>query len=121
MAIHQEVHHRTTAQPTTGDRDPGLAGSQVLDPRGQKIGRITDVVFEGSHAWPTWLVVKTGWFRAEHFVPVRGSYRTESSRVVVPFDRRHVRSSPTAGSDHVISARTRALLAQHYHLSDLQE
>lgn len=99
-------------------RDPGLTGSHVLDPNGQSIGRIKDVVYDGSNAWPTWLVVKPGIFQAEHFVPVRGSYRTDTDRVVVPFDKRHVRAAPKAAGDHIVTSEKRALLAQHYHLVD---
>lgn len=105
-----------TTSPTT--HDAGFTGSKVLDPKGQPIGKVSDVVFDGTTAVPTWMVVKPGLFQAEHFVPVRGSYRTEADRVVVPFDRQHVKAAPKAAGDHVITSEKRALLAQHYHLVD---
>lgn len=95
-----------------------LTGSQVIDLNGQAIGKIKDVVFDGAADTPTWLVVKPGLLRAEHYVPVRGAYRTEGDNVVVPFDRHTVTSAPKAGSDHVVTNEQRALLAQHYHLVD---
>ena len=95
-----------------------LTGSQVLDPKGQAIGKVKDVVYDGAAGTPTWLVVKPGLLQAEHYVPVRGAYRTETDRVVVPFDRQMVKSAPKAGSDHVVTNEERALLVQHYHLAD---
>ena len=100
------------------NNDTGFTGSRVLDPKGQPIGKVSDVVFDGPTAAPTWMVVKPGRFQAEHFVPVRGSYRTESDRVVVPFDRQQVKAAPKATGDHVVTSETRALLTQHYHLVD---
>lgn len=102
----------------TSHTQTGFTGSQVLDPNGQPIGKVSDVVFDGPAADPTWMVVKPGMFQASHFVPIRGSYRTDTDRVVVPFDRQHVKAAPKAAGDHVITSETRALLAQHYHLMD---
>lgn len=100
------------------NHDAGFTGSQVLDPNGQPLGTVSDVVYDGPNASPTWMVVKQGLFRAEHFVPVRGSYRTETDRVVVPFDRQQVKAAPKATGDHVVTSQKRALLVQHYHLVD---
>lgn len=99
-------------------QNAAFTGSHVLDPKGQPIGKVSDIIFDGPAAAPTWMVVKPGLFQAKHFVPVRGSYRTESDRVVVPFDRQQVKAAPKASGDHVVTSETRALLAQHYHLRD---
>lgn len=104
--------------PAYVNQDARITGSQVLDPNGQPLGKVSDVVFDGPNASPTWLVVKPGLFQAEHFVPVRGSYRTETDRVVVPFDRQHIKAAPKATGDHVVTREKRALLVQHYHLVD---
>lgn len=98
--------------------DSNFTGSEVLDEQGQSIGRVRDVVYEGSTSTPTWMVVKPGRLRAEHYVPVRGSYRTVSDKVVIPFDRHQVKSAPKANGDHVLTNEERAILAQHYHLAD---
>lgn len=95
-----------------------LTGSQVIDPKGQPVGKVKDVVYDGSDNAPTWLVVKPGLLQAEHYVPVRGAYRTDTDNVVVPFDRQMVKSAPKAASDHVVTSEQRALLVQHYHLMD---
>lgn len=117
------------AEPTepkpAGDLDGFVADSElpivyserrVIDTNGNSLGRVRDVLFEGTDAKPTWLVVKKSPFRAARYVPVRGSYATVTDKLVVPFDQRTITSSPKATGTHVLTSNERALLAQHYGL-----
>ncbi len=89
---------------------------RVIDEKGNSLGRVSDVIFEGTDSKPTWMVVKPGVFRAARYVPVRGSYATVTDKLVVPFDQRTISSSPKAKGTHVLTSRERALLTQHYKL-----
>lgn len=89
---------------------------RVIDEHGQQIGRVSDVVFEGSSAKPAWMVLKLGPLRGCRYVPAHGSYATVTDKLVVPFDRRTIAASPKAKGSHVLSAKERSLLIQHYHL-----
>lgn len=113
------AHDRTH----TGDdrthpgHDRTYVGSTVLDRQGEPIGTVKDVVFEETDMTPSWLVVKPGPFRAQHYVPARNSYRTAGDDVVVPYDRDVVRHAPKApAKEHVISHENRTALLRHYGL-----
>jgi sporulation protein YlmC with PRC-barrel domain len=96
---------------------PTYVGSTVVDEQGNTIGRVRDVIFDGAATQPTWLVVKPGLLKAEHYVPTRGAYRSPDNDLVVPYHREHVASSPKARRDHIINHHERALLAQHFELT----
>ncbi len=93
-------------------------GSKLLDEKGTALGAVSDVIYEGTSNEPTWLIVKPGLLRAEHYVPARGAYQTDDHKVVVPFTVDQIKSAPKAKSDHVLNNEVRSALAQHYHLSD---
>lgn len=100
------------------DAEPPIVYSErrVIDDKGNALGRVSDVIFEGTDPKPTWMVVKPGLFRAARYVPVRGSYATVTNKLVVPFSQRAISSSPRASGSHVLTSRERALLSQHYKL-----
>ncbi len=65
--------------------EPGFVaftGHQVVDERGERVGQITDVLYDDPNAdvigdpsissQPTWVVVDPGLLRAAHYVPVAG-------------------------------------------------
>ncbi len=99
----------------------------VVDEHGDKIGTVTDVLYDDPPAdaigtpevaTPSWLVVDPGFLRAAHYVPVAGSYRTDTGAVVVPWDKDWVRHGIKARGDHLLTSEERALQAQHYALLD---
>ncbi len=60
----------------------GYTGHQVFDDRGERIGQVTDVIYDPTNdvigdplisPTPSWLVVDPGVLRAAHYVPVAGS------------------------------------------------
>lgn len=99
-------------------------GHDVIDERGDRIGQITDVIYDDPTAdvigdplispKPIWLVVDPGLLRAAHYVPVAGSSRSVNGDVVVPWDKEWVKSAPKARGDHLLSRLDLHDLAQHY-------
>lgn len=103
-----------------GEPRPTYTGNHVLDEHGDDIGRVVDVIYtdpatsdDGSMV-PNWLVVDPGPLRAAHYVPIRGSYVTDGGQVVVPWDKRWVKSAPKASGDHLLSHGQIVELEQHY-------
>ena len=96
-----------------------LKDREVIDRHGEKIGKVSDVLYdESSELSPSWLIVNPGLFRAEHFVPADGAVTTDEQALRVPYDIDTVRSSPKVPSDHVIPSAAKAVLRDHYQLSD---
>ena len=72
-----------------------LTGSDVIDDHGDKIGVAADVLFAAHNGHPSWVRVDHGLLRSRHtLVPLRGSYRTLTGTLVVPFRRDLVRRAP---------------------------
>ena len=59
-----------------------------------------------------------GVMRAATFVPVDGSYMTESGELVIPYHRQHVKRAPKAPRDHVLDSRTEIELERYYEVAD---
>jgi hypothetical protein len=85
----------------------------VVNQELETIGTVTDVLYDDDAAEPKWLVVKPGAFQAERYVPTAGSYTTDDGNIVVPFDKRWVKSAPKAG-DHVMTSDVEHEAARHY-------
>ncbi len=94
-------------------RDPSLTGHAVVDVRQDKVGKVTDVIFDQSGA-PQWAVVRTGILSGEHFMPLHESYMAQNGRLVVPLDKDTIKRSPRAPRDHALTLATRHALRDHY-------
>jgi hypothetical protein len=100
--------------PEQGDA-ANLRGHVMIDEHQQKVGKVTDVIYDdGGHA--RWAVVDPGVLRAEHFVPVEGSYVADDGTVVVPFGKDMVTSAPKVPRDHVLEPEVERQLEDHYEL-----
>jgi len=102
---------------------PTYTGHHVLDERGDDIGRVVDVIYtdpdtsdDGSMI-PHWLVVNPGLLRASHYVPIEGSYISDDGAVVIPWDKRRVKSAPKATGEHLLSHFQISELERHYALT----
>lgn len=99
------------------------AGHDVLDEKGHKIGKVTDVVYDDRRSdaadtmTPTWMVVDPGMMRASHYVPVEGTYRSQGDEIIVPWDKEWLKSAPKASGDHILTDSQRDELEQHYRTS----
>lgn len=103
-----------------GETRPTYTGHDVVDEHGNGVGRVVDVIYtdparsdDGSMV-PNWLVVDPGPLRAAHYVPINGSYVTGTGQVVVPWDKRWIKSAPKANGDHLLTDDQVAELEQHY-------
>jgi len=93
-----------------------LTGHPVLDDHHTKVGTISDVVYDESGS-PRWAVVDPGPLRSEKFVPVEGSYLTESGEIVIPYGKDQVKHAPKAPRDHILDRETEHVLEEHYEVS----
>ena len=106
----------TFREGTHGDPVGALTGHPVLDDHHEKVGTVKDVVYDESGT-PRWAVVDPGPLRSMKFVPVEGSYMTESGEMVIPYGKEQVKQAPKAPRDHVLDSRTEHVLEDHYELS----
>jgi PRC-barrel domain len=97
------------------DATSNLAGHLVVDDHHEKVGTVSDVLYDDDGE-PRWAVVDPGVMRSEKFVPVEGSYVTDDGEVVIPYRKEQVKQSPKAPRDHVLDSRTEGALEQHYEL-----
>src|SRR6478609_4677093 len=93
-----------------------LTGHAVLDDQHSKVGTVSDVLYDETGS-PRWAVVDPGPMRREKFVPVEGSYVTETGDMVIPYAKDQVKHAPKAPRDHVLDSRTELDLEDHYELT----
>ncbi len=103
--------------PNVHRKSEKFTGHRVVDPDGHALGEVSDVIYDDAQDEPTWMVVKPGLIRAEHYAPVAGSYTTDDGRLVVPFDKELLKKAPKASGAHVLDSHTIELLEQHYEIS----
>lgn len=96
---------------------PTLTGHPVFDQHHDKVGTVSDVVYDDTGA-PKWAIVDPGPLRPEKFVPVEGAYTTNDGDVVVPYDKSQVKSAPKAGRNHIMDSEVERELVRHYELTD---
>ena len=90
-----------------------LRDRTVINERGEKLGRVTDVLFD-DRGDPRWAVVSGGRLASSHYMPLARAFTTPDGRVVVPYDKGVVKHAPKAAGHHVLDRDTEALLVQHY-------
>lgn len=93
-----------------------LTGHTVLDDHHNKVGTVSDVLYD-DRGDPRWAVVDPGPLRPEKFVPVDGSYLSESGELVIPYGKDQVKHAPKAPRDHVLDSQIEAELVQHYEVT----
>jgi hypothetical protein len=89
---------------------------RVVDEHGEEIGKVTDVIYDPATNRPIWLVVHTGLLHGDHYMPVSGTYRSESGDLVSPFDKHTVQRAPKANKDHVLAREVESELRASYKL-----
>jgi uncharacterized protein (TIGR02271 family) len=71
-----------------------LRGTQVVDPSGDKIGKIEEIYLDEQTNQPEWLLVNTGLFGTKStFIPLQGANPAED-KVEVPFAKDQVKDAP---------------------------
>lgn len=91
-------------------------GQDLVDPSGDKIGRIEDVYLDEQTGQPEWLAVKTGLFGHRiSFVPLAQA-QASGDAIVVPYGKDQVKDAPQAEPDGTLSEDEEAALYSHYGL-----
>jgi sporulation protein YlmC with PRC-barrel domain len=100
------------------DRQEGLftefVGHEVLDERGLSLGTVTDIVDSPHDGHPEFLIVDPGPLRPAHYVPIARSYHTSDGKIVVPWDKHWVKTTPRVTGDHMPTGHDREELLRHY-------
>jgi uncharacterized protein (TIGR02271 family) len=93
-----------------------LIDSAVVDPAGNKLGKVGNVYLADATRQPEWITVKTGLFGTkESFVPLSGAH-TDKDGVHVRVDKDAVSDAPRIDADGHLSPEESAQLYQHYGL-----
>ncbi|WP_290056900.1 PRC and DUF2382 domain-containing protein [Amycolatopsis solani] len=93
-----------------------LIDSAVVDPNGNKLGKVGTVYLADATHQPEWITVKTGLFGTkESFVPLSGAH-TDRDGVHVRVDKDSVSDAPRIDADGHLSPEESAQLYRHYGL-----
>ncbi len=74
----------------------------VVDEHHDRVGKVTDVIFDDTGREPQWAMVKTG-LLSERLAPLEGAYMAEDGAIVLPYDQQTVKHAPKAPRDHVVT------------------
>ncbi|EOD67777.1 DUF2382 domain-containing protein [Amycolatopsis vancoresmycina] len=93
-----------------------LIDSAVVDPEGNKLGKVGNVYLADATHQPEWITVKTGLFGTkESFVPLSGAH-TDQDGVHVQVDKESVSDAPRIDADGHLSPEESTQLYRHYGL-----
>lgn len=94
---------------------PQLTGSVVTDAHGQRIGTVTDVLFDDRTQEPRWAVVSYGLLRRHHRVlPVDEMYSADDGRVVATLEKGTVRRAPAIGAHEPLTPEIERAAQDYY-------
>lgn len=93
---------------------PQFLGHQVIDPSGDVVGTIEDVVFDRHSGAPKWAVVNPGALHRSHYVPLTGAQHNDDGDVAVPYSKDLIGHAPPASREHVLSEEDEQALEDHY-------
>ena len=99
------------------DDSEEFRGHKVINEKGEKIGTVTDVIYDPMTNRPAWVVVDTGLLHADHYMPLEGTYRSVEGSVVGPFDKWTVTHAAKAHKNHEMTRELEMELCQHYGLA----
>jgi uncharacterized protein YrrD len=95
-----------------------LTGGVVQDPNGEKIGTVTDVIFDDIEMRPRWAVVTYGMFNQHHrVVPTSEVYRSDAGTVVAALDKATVHHAPSIGAHGVLTPELEREARRYYGLA----
>jgi sporulation protein YlmC with PRC-barrel domain len=98
--------------------EPLLTDHDVVDNHNNRVGTVTDVLFDERTTQPRWTTVKPGPLRAEHLAPMEGAYVSEEGVLVLSVDRDTVLHAPKPPRDHVLTPELADEAADYYALED---
>lgn len=90
-----------------------IVGQTLVDPEGDNIGQITDIINNPTTLEPEMLVVRTSRLRGEHLVPVR-AVRAGETGATAPFTKAQVKDGPSAKDHTAPTSDERRAIYEHY-------
>jgi uncharacterized protein (TIGR02271 family) len=98
------------------DTVQGWQDRTMVDPAGNKLGRIADIYLDEETGQPEWATVASGLFGTkQNFVPLAHAEAMGDS-VQVPYDKDRVKSAPGIQAEGELSQDEEAALYRHYGL-----
>jgi uncharacterized protein (TIGR02271 family) len=96
-------------------------GRTLVDPQGDKIGKVEEIYLDTQTEQPEWALVHTGLLgKKSHFVPLRDA-GAKGEDVRVPFDKDAVKDAPSIDPEGELSQEEEARLYSHYGLDYSEE
>src|SRR3954462_9352809 len=94
----------------------------MVDPDGDTIGTIEDILLDRQTGEPGWAAVKTGLFGLKHtLAPIRDAEVTGDNEVRVPLRKEQVKDAPRIDPDGELSPEEERKLWEHYGLANYDE
>jgi uncharacterized protein (TIGR02271 family) len=94
-------------------------GRALVDPDGNKIGKIDDIYLDRQSGDPEWVTVKTGLLGTKSsFVPIGDARPTGEDEVRVPYTKAQVKDAPSVDPDGELAEDEERRLYEHYGRSD---
>lgn len=92
----------------------GIVGAPAVDPDGQKIGTVTQVLVDAESGRPQWATVNPGLFSgSEAFVPLDGA-EWDREHLRLPYSKDQLKDSPRFKIDVALAPAEQELLRRHY-------
>jgi hypothetical protein len=91
-----------------------FVGHTVVDPHGQKIGKIADVLRDAETGRPEWAVIDLGKLKASHYAPLDGAFKSVDDTLVVNLEKRLIASAPKASGEHELTPELEQELRSYY-------
>jgi uncharacterized protein (TIGR02271 family) len=93
-----------------------LRGSAVVDPSGDKVGKVEEIYLDQQTNQPEWALVNTGLFGTKsNFVPLKGA-QPEADALRIPFGKDQVKDAPGIEPDRDLSVAEEQELYRYYGL-----
>ncbi|NKI41440.1 PRC and DUF2382 domain-containing protein [Streptomyces physcomitrii] len=100
-----------------GDSPQDLAGLNVVDADGGKVGSVQQVYRDDATNAPEWITVRTGLFgMKETFVPLAGARRADDA-LQVPYTKDQIKDAPRMDADGHLDPAEEEELYAHYGLT----
>jgi len=92
-------------------------GKTVIDPDGDKIGKVKDVYLDDDTGQPEWLAITTGLFGTKvSFAPLPGA-AMQGDDLLLPYTKAQVKDAPRCDADGHLSPEEEESLYSHYGLT----
>ncbi|MDH4143753.1 MAG: PRC-barrel domain-containing protein [Acidimicrobiia bacterium] len=100
------------------DSTPSVTGHDVIDERGTRIGKASDVLFDRHDGHPAWVQVDQGLLKSRHvLIPLERAYRADDA-VVVPYTKEMLKRAPRVKSPVALTNELEAELVAFYGLAE---